>query len=107
MSEQTECGHGKNCEPPRMEDNREKNEEDGEYQPLPCWHFCHLRCSFRPPLPVGFPEGHQIFQNEGSPLPNFWMDSRQPSKIWKRRFPQRADYAKNLTTRDYFSVSLL
>jgi hypothetical protein len=60
MCQQTECGHGKNYEPPRMEDNREKNEEDSKYQPSPCWQFCHLGRSFRLPLLIGFPESYQI-----------------------------------------------
>jgi hypothetical protein len=46
MSQQTEQGYEKNCEPPRMENDKEKNEENGKYDPLPRSIFCHLRRSF-------------------------------------------------------------
>ena len=51
MGQQTEYSYRKNCEPPRMKNNRKKNDEDDEYHPSPCGDFCHLRCSFRPAAP--------------------------------------------------------
>jgi hypothetical protein len=46
MSQQAEHGYGKNCEPPRMENDGEKNEKKGEYDPLPVSIFHHLRHPF-------------------------------------------------------------
>ena len=44
-----------------MENKREENEKDSEYDPSPCGNLSHLRRSFRPPLFVGFPEGYEVF----------------------------------------------